>query len=300
MFCSRNQELQKERKNMSQPENQFGDQPSLENQPPAAPVYAAPIVPQQDIPTEPARMGAGARLINTIFSPGETFADVNRKPDWIVPLIIMVLIAASTSFFINWRLNPDMDKLTRDRIRKQVDRFGGQMPPEEQIQKQVEIAKVVNKFTPVIGAVGVGIWFLVLSGIYALGLILIQAKATFKKILSVVLWSSAATGIIYTVVFMASLMVKDEDSLRSIDLNNPTATVPTNIGAFLDSSTSPVIRSLAGSIDVFSIWSIILLSIGFAAIANSRKIKPSKTATVVIGVWVIGVLLKAVFASFFG
>jgi hypothetical protein len=285
---------------MSQPENQFGDQSSPENQPNDAPVYGAPIVPQQDVPVEPARMGAGARLINTIFSPGETFADVNRKPDWIVPLIIMVLISVGTSFFINWKLKPDMEKITREQIKKQVDRMGGQMPSEEQIQQQVAIQKTIGKFTPAIAAVGVCVWFLILSGIYALGLILIQAKATYKKIFSVLLWTSAATGIIYTVVFMASLMVKDEESLRSIDIRNPTATVPTNIGAFLGSGTSPILKSLAGSIDVFSIWSIILLSIGFAAIANSRKIKPGKTATVVIGVWLIGVLLKAVFANFFG
>lgn len=283
---------------MEQSENQFEQtENQFESNPP---VNDPPNVQPQDVPVEPARMGAGARLIGAIMSPGETFADVNRKPDWIVPLIIMLLLTAGTTFFVNWRLKPDIEALTRTAIRKQVDKSGGQMPPEEQIQQQVKISKIINKFVPLIAPVGAVIWFVILTGIYALGMMLIQAKTTFKKIFSVVLWSSVATGIIYNIVFVASLMVKDEEGLRGVDIQNPTASIPTHIGAFLDSTTSPVLRSLAGSIDIFSIWSIVLLSIGFAAIAGSRKIKPGKAATIVVGVWVIGVLLKAAFASFIG
>jgi hypothetical protein len=276
---------------MEQPENQIETN---------EPVYAAPIVPQQDVPAEPARMGPGARLIGSLMSPGETFADVNRKPDWIVPLIILTVLTVATTFFVTWKLKPDMEKITREQIRKQVERSGGQMPTEEQIQQQVAIQKTIGKFTPLIVAVGAGIWYLLLSGIYALGLMMLQAKTTFKKVFSIVLWSSLATGLVYTVVFVASLMVKDEESLRSVDIQNPTATIPTNVGAFLDSSISPVIRALAGSLDIFSIWNIVLLSIGFAAISGSKRIKPGKAATVVVAVWVVGVLLKATFASFFG
>jgi hypothetical protein len=287
-----------ERKEMEQPENQLEQ---TENQfESSAPVNEPPDLQPQDVPVEPARMGAGARFIGALMEPGKTFEDVNRKPDWIVPLIILALLAAGLTFFTNWKLKPDIDKITREAIRKQADRSGGQMPPEDQIQQQVKISTIINKFVPLIAPVGVGIWTLILSGIYALGMLLLQAKTTFKKIFSVVLWSSVATGIIYNIVYIASLMVKDEEGLRGVDIQNPTASVPTNVGAFLDSTTSPVLRALASSIDLFSIWNIVLLSIGFAAIAGSRKIKPGKAATMVLGVWVIGVLIKAAFASLFG
>ena len=264
------------------------------------PVSDTPHVQPQDVPVEPAKLGAGARLMGTLLSPGETFADVNRKPDWIVPLIILILLTVATTFFVNWKLKPDMDKITREQIRKQVERSGGQMPPEEQIQQQVAIQKAIAKFTPLIAGVGVGVWYVILTGIYALGLMMLQAKTTFKKIFSIVLWTSLAIGLVYTVVFVAALMVKDEESLRTVDIQNPTASIPTNVGAFLDSTTSPIVRALAGSLDIFSIWSIVLLSIGFAAIAGSKRIKPGKAATIVVAVWVVGVLLKATFASFFG
>ena len=33
-----------------------------------------------------------ARLVGVFFSPGETFADVARRPDFIIPLLIMVVL----------------------------------------------------------------------------------------------------------------------------------------------------------------------------------------------------------------
>jgi hypothetical protein len=144
------------------------------------------------------------------------------------------------------------------------------------------------------------IFYVLLAGVFALGLMFIQAKTTFKKVLSVVAWSSAATAVVATIVTMASLMVRDEESLRSIDPTQSAGIVPSNLAAFLSSETPAVLKSLAGSIDIFTLWALILLTIGFAAIAGARKITTSKTATVVFGFWAVYVLLKMGWAAAFG
>ena len=274
---------------MSEPEIQMPDAPT------------APGPPQpheQAVAEEPARLGPFARLTNTLLSPGETFEDVNRKPTWIAPMIIAIVTVVASTFFFQWRVNPDWDSIMRNQTKKRMER-SNQSLTDEQMEQQIKIGKVIAKFVPLIVAVFTPIVYVVLAGIFALGLMLIQAKTTFKKILSVVAWTSAAVGIVMTVVTMASLMVRDEESLKSID---PTqgAIIPSNLGAFLSSGTSAVIKSLAGSIDIFTIWTLILLTIGFAAIAGSRKIKTGNTATVVFGFWVVFVLLKAGWAAAFG
>jgi hypothetical protein len=270
-----------------------------ENQTPEPlPPHAAPPQPDQPV-EEPARFGPFGRLTGTLLSPGETFADVNRKPTWIAPFIIaMVTVLASTFFFL-WRVKPDMDQIIRTQIKKSLEK-SNQSLTDEQMQQRVDIGKKIAKFIPVIGAVFTPVFFLILAGIFALGLMFIQAKTTFKKILSVVAWSSAATSIVGTVVTMASLMVRDEESLHNMDPTQAGGIVPSNVAAFLPSGTSAVIKSVAGSLDIFSIWTMILLSIGFAAIAGSRKITTGKTATVVFGFWVVFVLLKAGWAAAFG
>jgi hypothetical protein len=275
---------------MSTPENPVSEQ---------APPYGAPH-PHAEAPTEePARLGPLSRLTGTLLSPGETFEDVNRKPTWIAPMIIAIITVLASTLFFSWRVKPDWDQIMRNQIKKRLER-SGQTLSEEQMQQQVEFAKKIAQFSPVIGAVFTPIIYVVLAGIFALGLMFIQAKTTYKKILSVVSWSLAATGVVATIVTMASLMVRDEEGLRSLDPTQSAGIVPSNVAAFLPSETSAVIKSLAGSIDVFTIWVLILLSIGFAAIAGSRKVTTGKAATVVFGFWAVFVLIKCGWAAAFG
>jgi hypothetical protein len=187
----------------------------------------------------------------------------------------------------------------RSQIKKRLER-SNQSLTEEQMQQQVGFAKNIAKFSPIIAAVFTPIIYVICALIFMLGLIFIQAKTTFKKILSVVAWSFAATGIVATVVTMASLLVRDEEGLRSIDPTQSAGIVPSNLAAFLPSETSAVIKSLAGSLDIFTIWILILLSIGFASIAGSRKITTGKAATVVFGFWAVFVLIKLGWAAAFG
>ncbi len=274
---------------MSEPENQI---------PGAAPAYAAPQ-PQEPAAEEPARLGPFSRLTGTLFSPGETFADVNRKPTWIAPMIIAIATVLASSFFFSWRAHPDWDTIFRTQFKKQAEKTNQQLTPE-QMDQRVAFAKTIAKFSPIIGAVFTPIIYVIVAGIFALGMMFIQAKTTFKKILSVVSWSCAALGIVTAIVMMASLMVRDEEGLRSIDPTQPAGIIPSNLAAFLASDTSAVIKSLAGSLDIFTIWLLILFSIGFAAIAGSRKITTGKAASVVFGFWVVFVLIKAGWAAIFG
>ncbi|HWN98627.1 MAG TPA: YIP1 family protein, partial [Blastocatellia bacterium] len=250
-------------------------------------------------PEEPARLGPLQRLVGTLFSPGETFEDVNRKPTIIVPIIIAMLVAVASTTFFNWRVNPDWDKIIRAQIKKQVDK-SGQSITEEQMQQRVNIGKTFAKFTPLIAVVGAPIVYLVFAGIFALGMMFIQAKTTFKKVLSVVAWTSAATGIVSMIVTVAVLMVRDPAELRTLDPSQFGSIVPSNVGAFLASDMGAAIRALATSLDVFTIWWLILLSIGFAAIAGSKKITSSKTGVMVFGFWAIWVVVKVGWAALFG
>ena len=275
---------------MSQPEDQMQNE---------TPTYGAPHQQDQPRVEEPARLGPVGRLTGTLLSPGETFADVNRKPTWIAPMIIAIATVLASTFFFQYRVHPDWDSIMRNQMKKQMER-ANQSLTEEQMQQRVEVGKTIAKFTPIIAAVFTPIIYVIFAGIFALGLMFIQAKTTFKRILSVVAWSCAAIGIVSAVVTMASLMVRDEEGLRSIDPTQSAGIVPSNLAAFLPSTASAVIKSVAGSLDIFTIWILILLSIGFASIAGSRKIKAGNTATVVFGFWAVYVLLKVGWAAAFG
>jgi hypothetical protein len=90
--------------------------------------------------------------------------------------------------------------------------------------------------------------------------------------------------ILYSLLFILILYLK---APGTVDLDNPIAT---NLGAFLPESTAKALMSLAKSIDIFSIWTLLLISIGFTAV-NPKKLK-GKSLGIAIGVWAIYVALK--------
>jgi hypothetical protein len=286
-----------ERKEMDQPENQI-EQP--ENQFEAnTPVYNAPHIQPQDVPVEPAQLNWFQRFYGVLLAPGETFTDVNRKPTIIVPLLIAIVLTIAGTMFFAWRVNPDWERFARETIKKEEVKSGQSYPPD-QVEARVKGTVMVGKFFPLLAAFMAPIGFCIYAGVLALGMVLFQAKTTYKKILSVVLWSNCAISLIGVVVLAASLMARDRESLNQINPMEPGNIMATNLSILLPAGASPAIKALAGSFDLFTIWLLILVSIGLAAVAGSRKIKTSKTATIVFGIWFIWILFGAGMATLRG
>ena len=263
------------------------------------PSYGVPHVQDQTPPAEPARLGPLQRLMGVIFSPGATFEDVNRKPTLIAPILIVIIVAASGAAFFNWRVHPDWNRLIRTQIQKSVEK-SGQSLTEDQIQARVKIGTTLANLSPLLAAVFIPIFYLILSGIFALGMMFIQAKATFKKIFSVVAWSGVAVGLVNGIVSIAALMVQDQETLSNFDPTQGGSLLPTNLGAFLPANASGIVQALAGSIDIFTIWNMVLLSIGLAAIAGVRKITAKNTGMMVFGFWAVWVLVKVAWRAITG
>jgi hypothetical protein len=78
----------------------------------------------------------------------------------------------------------------------------------------------------------------------------------------------------------------------SFNVNNY---VGTNLGYYLPPDMSKPLIALATSIDIFTIWTVVLLSIGCAIIGNVKK---SQAATAVWGWWAVLTLLGVVGAMF--
>src|SRR5262249_17780362 len=69
-----------------------------------------------------------------------------------------------------------------------------------------------------------------------------------------------------------------------------------NLGFLVERDSAKVLHAILQAIDVFSIWSIILLIIGFAAAAKISK----KAATgLVVGLWLVWILVRAGWAAIF-
>ena len=117
-------------------------------------------------PEEPAKIGAFGRLIGVVMSPGETFADIARKPSWIVPWIFLTLTGLAISYALVQRVDwVEAQRTQMERV-PMAARQLEQLPPEQReaaLQRGATQAKVMRY---VRGAVGSLLLIVIMGGIY--------------------------------------------------------------------------------------------------------------------------------------
>ena len=91
-------------------------------------------------------------------------------------------------------------------------------------------------------------------------------------------------GILGALMSIAVILGGDPDRF------NPYSSAPTNIGFFLNPlETSRPLLAFAGSIDLVTIWVIVLLGIGFSE-ASGRKVSSVTVSLTYGGLWLAWVL----------
>ena len=101
-------------------------------------------------------------------------------------------------------------------------------------------------------------------------------------------------GVIFTALAIAVMFMKPPDDFN---LQNPLVFNP---GAFMDpTTTSKFLYSLASALDLFTIWTLLLIGIGLKA-AGGRKLSMGGAMTAVFLPWVLFILCAAGVASMFG
>lgn len=223
----------------------------------------------------------GARLIGVFFSPGATFADIARKPDFLAPFILLTLLSVAVTETMLAKIG--IENIMRYQI--EHSSRGASMTPE-QIQQGVEQgAKVGAIFTHVIGFLAVPIILLIIAGV---GMLITNAifgsPISFKTAFSVASYANVVFAL-HSLMTLAMIFFGDVEHF------NPQNPGPTNLGFFLDPSTSKPLMALASSIDIFSFWLLALLAIGFSE-ATRRKVKVMSIFLCFFGLWAVVVLIK--------
>jgi hypothetical protein len=223
------------------------------------------------------------RLVGVYVSPGSTFADVARRPDFLVPLIIAILAYVTVTETLLARIG--MARIVRQSI-EQSSR-GSTMSPEQMQQAVEQGAKYGAVIAHLSGVLGPPVVLLVMAG---LGLLIMNAifgsQLNFKTAFAVTCYANLV-GVLGAVIALAMILLADPDQVNAQNV------MPTNPGFFFNPrETSKPLLSLLNSLDIFSIWLIALLGIGFSAAVN-RKVKPATISLCFGGLWAIWVLGKA-------
>ncbi|HEV8074995.1 MAG TPA: YIP1 family protein [Candidatus Acidoferrum sp.] len=222
------------------------------------------------------------RIIGVFFSPKTTFEDIVRKPNWLLPMALILLFSLIAVIALNSHFN------WHDYISQQIEKSprAAQLSTDQK-ERQVEMsAKVSPVFAYVFGLVlpicGLLVIALVLMGAFS---IMAGAGTNFKTSLAIVSHAVIPASIVGTILFITVLFLKP---VGMFDLENPVAT---NVAALLPEDASKWLIALGKNIDLLELWKLILLSIGFAAV-YPKKLKGGKAFSIILGVFLIYLVLR--------
>ncbi|HJQ38604.1 MAG TPA: Yip1 family protein [Thermoanaerobaculia bacterium] len=215
-----------------------------------------------------------------LFSPGETFSDIARKPDVLVPLLLIVIVGfltvAMTASHMDWDA---MLSQQREQMKEKNPNMS-----DQDIDKVERFQRGAMKVGPWFGPFIIAIMTVISAAVLWLVFRLFGGEANFMQSWSTVLYAWVPRVIQQIVV---SIIIMVRGSVNPMEI---ATIVKTNPGFLVDMKESPFLFSLLSSFDIFTIWYLVLLIIGFAVAA---KVSKAKSATIILSIWFLIVLIKS-------
>lgn len=250
-------------------------------------IDATGIPPQPAEPVEPSK-NSFQRLAGAIFAPAETFADIARKPDILVPLLLLILVSYATTLLSIKHF--DFDAMAAQQ--EEVARKRNPNISDADIERMSRIGAAGAKVSMYIAPLLLAVWYVIMAAVLFGAVRLMGGAGTFKQAFSATLYAwipLLLLSIISVIVLLARGGLVDPMAMATLVKSNP---------AFLvDMKEQPVLFALLSSLDVFTIWTVILLIFGFAALS---KLSRGKVAAIVLSLWGVMIVIKLGFAALSG
>ncbi len=242
-----------------------------------------------DSDSQAARMSELGRLAGVFWEPKPVFQDLAERPRFWVPLLILTILGTVyIAAFANW---VGFETLIRRQLESN-ERI--QQMPADQQERAIEMSlRVAAPMSYVSAVAGMAIASLVVAAILlACFNFLGGAGIRFKQAFSITCYSFLPSGLA-SILALIVMFLKDP---ADFDLQNP---LPLNLGAFLSQQdTAAWLRALASTVNLFTIWTILLLALGFSV--AGRRVSYSKALVLVVLPWLVFVLIRVAYAAAFG
>jgi hypothetical protein len=231
------------------------------------------------------------RVVDTFVAPSKTFTDILRDASWWLPWVLSVLVTLGFGLAIQQKVgwNKAYANILLHSPQSQQDRIA-QLPPDQQAKQKAAGAAFVKYIfwgTPILSLLFSAIVSAVLMGTLNFGL---GGQAKFSRMFAV--WMYATLPFLIQGMFGIITLFAGLDA-DSFNLKNP---VGTNVGYYLPLDAPQWLVAFATSLDILTIWVLILLTIGCAIVGKTKR---STAAVAVWGWWFVITLVKVVTAAIF-
>jgi hypothetical protein len=241
----------------------------------------------------PAGLSQWQRVASTFTAPSKTFEDIKRgNKSWWLPFLILALVGYILFAAVYFKIG--MQQTVDNQIQlnpKQAEAMAQAPPAQRETTEKISLYITEGFFIagPIVLLVAIAVMSLVLWGTINF---VFGGKAKYGSIFAVWLFASLP-GIVK--VLLGTIVIFAGATPDSFNIKNY---APTNAGAFLNPlETNKALYALATSLDVITIWTLVLLGMGIAIVAG---VKRTSGYIAVFGWWALIVLIGAAVAAVTG
>jgi hypothetical protein len=232
-------------------------------------------------PSETNPAGALARVAGVFYAPGRTFEEIGRRPTWLLPLLLWTVCSVVVWAVMVPRV--DWEQTMREEMESR-----GQSVSEERVERMLEGQAKVAWIFYAIAVAGPAVLALFLSALFWLSFKAFGWELSFRQSFGVT--NHAFLPGVLSSLLLLSLLLRQE----TVDITRVGETLRSNPAFLVDPKESRALHSLLSSLDLFSLWALALLVVGYAAAA---KVSRGRSAAVIVTLWALYVLGKTGFAA---
>lgn len=214
-------------------------------------------------------------LISVLYSPAETFRQYKKEPKFWLKLILLSLVLGLFSY-LSFLILPDT----------MMSELEEELPPELMDEKMMAAASVLGGVSAALGG-AIGFFVLILVTAFFLFMLtrLAQWDLSYKEVLAITTLAQAPVILYSLINLIASAITGELTSVTSL--------------AFLavfssGAETGSFLYHLLISIDLFTIWSYVLMGFGLAIFAGAAL---RKGILLSLGYWLVSTFVLSLFST---
>ncbi|MCI0531449.1 MAG: YIP1 family protein [candidate division Zixibacteria bacterium] len=235
--------------------------------------------PQSSMDVQPQNgISALAGVVQFLFKPREVFSSLKQKSNWILPLVVLVVLAVAVT-------NVIYPVLKSSALTSITER-----PNLTEEQKTTIVEQMADSFW-------MGRAWMTMAGVIGTLLLIFIVAAVFYFVANVLMGGSGSYLKMLSVTSLSYLVAIPENIVATpLILAKNTMKIHTDLALFLPvSMDQSFIYRLLGHLNVFTFWKVYLIGLGISVLYGFT-LKKSLTAT--LTVWLIYVILASVLGGF--
>ena len=220
-----------------------------------------------------------ARIGRVLFAPASTFASIARRPGWALALVLLCSTTLVVKLLVEPRIDPESLGAFLEERGLPADKV------DEAVEQQLS-PSAARRYVGIVTAFGgAGLFYVLTTAVFFAGARLFGGEIDFRKALATTV-HGLLPFLVATLVAIPVILSRASISFQETFSGNFLAS---HAAVFAGEDASAVATALLSSVDVFSIWAIVLLAIGFHIVG---KVSKGAAWGSVLAIWGLGILMK--------